>query len=332
MMKRDCSLLLIRLLFLNIVVAKSMRQVGKAIELQFPNKWDLLGVSGLAYDDDRDIWTCSTENIPGTDVSNQYPETALPRLHKLHLDFTTGEIEIESTVVVKPHEGLKLEDIALAPPSLSEEPEFWLVSEANSNLVKTNQYFTKDFGTPDLSTFDPETFETSRLLRVNRNGTIIEDVEVPDFSQWDGHYDWDALECVGDRPFQGFHAISIVPSLQSSEINGNADEKYTMIVASQAAFYQDGATPTDFEGSAIRFLFFNIHSNNTDSVVTYDRSYRYDSSQLTLSSYQKGGKLNIAIEPCAILIFLNLFSIFLCLQRGTSMLFSVWWRLTKLRF
>jgi hypothetical protein len=63
------------------------------------------------------------------------------------------------------------------------------LSEANSHLATTNKFFSKDFGAPDLSTFDPVTYETS-LVRVDGiTGTIVEKASVPDFAQWDGTYD-----------------------------------------------------------------------------------------------------------------------------------------------
>ena len=94
----------------------------------------------------------------------------------------------EALTVVPPNK-LKLEDIAVVPNT----NHVWLVSEAHSQLVQTNVFLSKDFGTPDLSSFDPETYSTSRLIRVDaRTGSILEEAVLPEFSQWDGEYSWDA--------------------------------------------------------------------------------------------------------------------------------------------
>jgi hypothetical protein len=94
---------------------------GKAIELPFPNDWDILGVSGLTYNKETDFWTCSAENIPGTDVARQFPTVSLPRLYHMRLDFKNGAIlEVgndDSSVLVDPSQGLKLEDVTQAPPT-----------------------------------------------------------------------------------------------------------------------------------------------------------------------------------------------------------------------
>jgi hypothetical protein len=91
------------------------------------------------------------------------------------------------------------------------------------------------------------------------------------------------MECVGDRPFQGLHALTVTE---------NGEGETTMIVGIQAALYQDGPTPTDFDGSATRILFFNVSSHNggEGSTATYDKSYRYDTSHLTMDFSQNGGK------------------------------------------
>ena len=101
------------------------------------------------------------------------------------------------------------------------------------------------------------TYETSRLVRVDGiTGAIVETASVPDFAQWDGTYDWDALQCVGDRPFQGLHAISIIPT-SSADGNGETQKEHVMIIGIQAALYQDGPTANEFDGSATRLLYYS---------------------------------------------------------------------------
>ena len=283
------------LLFMDapLSLAYSMHKIGQSIRLPFPNDQTILGVGGLTYDKYTNIWTASAENIPGSPVSERYPISSIPRIYHLMLDFQTGSIVFvnkEGPILVTPGKGLKIEDIAMASKTFgnnSNEKQFWLVSEANSHLVKTTTFFSKDFGAPDLSTYDPETFVTSRLVRVDGNtGVIMEEAHIPEFAQWDQNYDWDATKCVGDRPFQGFHAVTITPSIKG--------EKYDdlMFVGIQSALYQDGPTPSDFQGSATRILVYGLDYNNSlsSSTAKFLKSYRYDTSQLTLESYQKGAR------------------------------------------
>merc|ERR1711892_326305 len=65
-----------------------------------------------------------------------------------------------------------------------------------------------------------------------------------------------------------------------------------MIIGIQSALFQDGPTPTDFEGSATRILVYGLSSGIelASSTATYLESYRYDTSQLTLKSYQQGAR------------------------------------------
>ena len=287
-------------LHLTLVTALALSAVispyGKPIIVPFPNQWDMLGIGGLTYDETNDIWTCVTENIPGSPISHDYPKTSIPRLFHMKLDFENGTLDIQydTSVEISSTNGLKLEDISLIPyPSPTSNIDFWVVSEANSHLVKTNTFFGKDFSAPDLSTFDPSTYSVSRLIRVDgATGSIKEEASVPSFAQWDRSYYWDALQCVGDRPFQGFHALSITGSSIANDEDFLARPlgAYTMIVGSQSTFYQDGPTSNEFDGSATRLMYYSINPNSRDSTVSYSKSYRYDSAQLTIKSYQKGGE------------------------------------------
>lgn len=295
MEKKILNIFWIILLLMNIPLslAFSMQKIGQSIRLPFPNDQTILGVGGLTYDKDTNIWTASSENIPGSIVSEKYPISSIPRIYHMMLDFQTGSIVFvnnEGPILINPMEGLKIEDIAMASKTFgndSNEKEFWLVSEANSHLVKTSTFFSKDFGAPDLSTYDPDTFVTSRLVRVDGNtGVILEEAHIPDFAQWDQHHDWDGTKCLGDRPFQGLHALTITPSSEE----GKYDD--LMYVGIQSALYQDGPTPNDFQGSATRILVYGLDYNNSlsSSTAKFLKSYRYDTSQLTLESYQKGAR------------------------------------------
>ena len=160
--------------------------------------FQILGVGGLSYNEDIDTWTVCSENIIGFGSDDEYPDISLPRLYHLKLNFTSGSVSFttDKAITVNPPDKLKLEDIAAVPnTNIGEESlerDMWLVSEANSHLAKTNIFLSKDFGVPDLSSFDPDTYSTSRLIRVDaKTGVILEEATLPDFSQWDQEYDWD---------------------------------------------------------------------------------------------------------------------------------------------
>ena len=210
------------------------------------------------------------------------------------LNFDAGSIEFlrEKAVMVDPSTGLKLEDLALVPTDLvnSLDPldrDVWLASEAHSNIAKTSKFLSKDFGTPDLSSFDRETFSHSRLIRVNAaTGDILEEATLPAFTQWNLEYDWESTHCIGTKPFNGVHALSIVDSSDPAY-------SHTLIVGTQSALYQDGSPPTEFSGSATRILMYGLKAlvgdeKRTSSTAQYLKSFRYDTSHLTLKSYQKG--------------------------------------------
>lgn len=149
----------------------------------------------MTFDETSKKWFACSENIVGSKVDDKYPDASLPRIWSLDLDFTTGSVNPtndsgeDDVITVNPSEKLKLEDIAIVPNT----NHVWLASEAHSHLVQTNVFLSKDFGAPDLSSFDPETYSTSRLIRVDVNtGMILEEVPLPEFAQWDQEYNWDA--------------------------------------------------------------------------------------------------------------------------------------------
>ena len=160
-------------------------------------------MGGISYNEDIDTWTVCSESIIGTEPNND-ATLSLPRLYHMKLNFTSGSVSFitNEAVTVNPSDTLKLEDIATVPNTAfgntfeSNDPmegDSWLVSEANSHLVKTNVFLSKDFGAPDMASFDRPTFSTSRLIRVDtRTGHILEEAALPDFSKWDKTYNWDA--------------------------------------------------------------------------------------------------------------------------------------------
>ena len=104
------------------------------------------------------------------------------------------------------------------------------------------------------------------------------------YSQWEHPriYDWDHMECNGDRPFQGFHGLSILPNTQNKS-------SFTMFVSTQSALYQDGPTPKNFVGSNVRIMVFDIQLPKTETLLQklvaaktptakYVKSYRYTTS------------------------------------------------------
>jgi len=274
------------LLALPLWAQPALREYGQKITLGFPNEHNIMGIGGLSYDPASQVWSAVAEEMRGTEASMAHPATADPRLYSLKLDFDSGSLAVAEPPVVRlrPGAGLKLEDIAGPNPDGS----FWVVSEANSHLRAVSQLVSKNLlAAPDLSTFDPDTFENSRLVRVRaEDGTVLEDVMLPDFVRWDARFSWDPYECVGNRPFQGFHGAS---ALLASAPGGQR----TLVVGIQSALYQDGPSPTEFEGSRTRLLFYDLPGDNATlggASARYSRAYRYDTSHLTMKVFEKGAR------------------------------------------
>ena len=93
--------------------------------------------------------------------------------------------------------------------------------------------------------------------------------------------------CIGDRPFQGMHSLSITPSTSDAY-------DYILFAGFQAALFQDGSSPTYFSESATRVLTYGLTSpsgdNRRETTATYINSFRYDTSHLTLESYHKSAR------------------------------------------
>ena len=135
------SFLTVALLSLSLLM-ESVRQI---IHLNFPNDQIILGVGGLVYDKDTNIWTASSENIPGSPVDEEFPLASSPRIYPMMLDFQAGRIEFvnNGAILVEPSYGLNIEDIYMAPSCdklTSSENQLWLVSEAYSHLFKTTLF------------------------------------------------------------------------------------------------------------------------------------------------------------------------------------------------
>jgi len=285
------SLLPSLLQFSVMVSSYPLDPIGNVIKLPFPNDQSILGVGGLAYDSRENLWSASCENIASAShINNDSDVTiSLPRLYHMNLNFEDASIEFltDEPIIVQPSTGLKLEGLAIVPNQTRSinpiEKDIWLVSESHSYLAKTSKFLSKDYGPTDLTSFDPETFSSSRLVRVDgSSGEILEEVTLPSNVLWDLEYDWESANCIGERPFAGLHALSIVPSFDTEFTN-------IMFVAYQTALYQDGNSPTDFSNSATRILVYGLYSDNfrTSTTAYYLKSYRYDTSKLTLKSYQK---------------------------------------------
>ena len=190
-----------------VSAGSAIEAIGKTIELPFPNPQLILGVGGLTYHSEIDTWTATSALYPGSSLDEKYPGATTPRFYHMKLDFDAPSIEfVSDPIPVRDFDigssassSLKLEDAAAFPePALSStssplEKDLWLASEGNSYLTSTNVFFSKDFGSPDLNTFDPDTYSVSRLFRVDAiSGNILEDAIIPPFAQWDGHYDWES--------------------------------------------------------------------------------------------------------------------------------------------
>ena len=283
-----------------------LQQVGKQIFLPFPNEHRILGVGGLCYDSAHNRWSTSSENI-GSATSNLDDEEdlALPRIYHMNLDFQDGSIEFifNEPIVVQPKEFLKLEDLAIVPNDSDSVgnntnlfgQNIWLASESHSHEVQTSRFFSRDFGPTDLTSFDRDTFSSSRLVRIDgATGEILEEAPLPAYVFWDTEFEWESTQCIGERPFAGLHALSIVkPSSSENEYYGQHDK--LMFAAYQTALYQDGSSPTDFSESSTRILLFGLKDledgdMKDEKTATYLTSFRYDTSRLSLKSNQKDSR------------------------------------------
>ena len=163
----------------------------------------------------------------------------------LHFDAGYIEFLCKKSAMVDPSTGLKIEYLAFVPTDLvnSLEPldrDVWLVSEAHSNISKTSKFLSKDFETSDLSSFDRETFSHSRLIRANAaTADMLEQGTLPAFTQWKQEYNWESTHCIGTKPFNVVHALSIVDSSDPAY-------SHTLIVVTQSALYQDGSPQLNF--------------------------------------------------------------------------------------
>ena len=115
-------------------------------------------------------------------------------------------MDVISSHAIYPGGGLKLEGIEAVPSSSCTKPsslfsptvdndidttqqQFWVVSESHSHTKETSSYFSKRFGQPDLNTFVPNSLKDSRLMRVSSSGEMLEEIELPQWLNWDGVFD-----------------------------------------------------------------------------------------------------------------------------------------------
>mmetsp|Transcript_60775 Transcript_60775/g.100949 ORF Transcript_60775/g.100949 Transcript_60775/m.100949 type:complete len:1477 (-) Transcript_60775:181-4611(-) len=261
-----------------------LRQVGRTVKLKSPNNWKLFGIGGLLYTASTDTWTAVSEGNPGAG-DGQHFSTLKPRLYEFRAHFDTGELSgVEDGLGVDPPSGLKAEGIAF----VGLDKQLWLVSESNSNTQETSSFWTRKYGHPDLNTFDPDTLVDSRVIRLASNGSILEEILLPSFMLWDGHFDWDPNKCHGNRPLKGLHSIArTLDETSTPNTRGS-----TVVMATQASLYQDGGVPTDFAGSRVRLLFWQVTEPHSSLAPTlqYSHSHRYDVGHRVLDTFQKGAR------------------------------------------
>jgi hypothetical protein len=259
-----------------------------------PNDWGFYGIGGITYDASSNIWTGMNEGNPGAGFQL---EVEIPRIFQFMVNWenyegesspTRGTVDIISRAFVEPGDGLKCEGIVEVPCANKSLviPDYWIVSESNSNTQRSSSYFTKNFGHPDLNTFVPESLRDSRFIRVGADGKLKEEIALPDFMLWDGEYNWDPWKCYGNRVLKGLHSLAILEEPKESE------ERSQLIMIPQLALYQDGPEPTIFDGSQVRIMFWDIidDGQNCATDVQYSRSYKYETSRMTIETFQKGAR------------------------------------------
>mmetsp|Transcript_41428 Transcript_41428/g.42195 ORF Transcript_41428/g.42195 Transcript_41428/m.42195 type:complete len:304 (+) Transcript_41428:281-1192(+) len=302
----NAKLLVLVALFKKIFAVEShqsmlLEQVGKKIFLPFPNDHRIIGIGGLGYDSVNDYWSAASENIASaTSDQDDDKDLSLPRIYHMILDFQEGTIDfiLDEPIVVQPKEYLKLEDLAIVSNHFITtdllDQDIWLASESHSHEARTSIFFAKDFGPTDLTSFDRETFASSRLVRINgATGAILEEAPLPEYASWDMEYEWESTQCIGERPFAGLHALSIVQPSGENKYKDTYDK--LMFAAYQTALYQDGSSPTEFTESATRILLFGLidlreGEKRDGETATYLTSYRYDTSKLSLKRNQKDSR------------------------------------------
>lgn len=264
-----------------------------------PNDLDFYGIGGIVYEEATDTWTGMNEGNPGVGFQTS---VELPRIYKYKVQWERyfnetsprGTIDIISKANINPGDGLKAEGIVKVPcntytsSSLDFAPDYFIVSESNSNTQRSSSYFTKNFGHPDVNTFVPDSFRNSRFLRVGSNGEEKEEITLPDFMLWDGQYNWDPRKCYGNRVLKGLHSLTLLEATPGSE------EKSQVIMTPQLALYQDGPEPTIFDGSQARIMFWDVIEDENDEMcstgVQYSRSYKYETSRMVIETFQKGAR------------------------------------------
>lgn len=285
-----------------------------------PNENDFYGIGGISYDASTNLWAGIGEGNPGMGVQK---EVKSPRLFEFDVTFEPydfersyyenneasgghGSVSVEGWHEITPGGGLKCEGIARVPSCEGyesvfspEEVEYWVVSESNSNTGKTNSYFSKRFGNVDLNTFVPGSLADSRLVRVSSEGTLLEEIQFPEWMLWDNVFDWDMQKCYGTRPGKGLHSLAVYEPTEDENLDHTQ-----LITMNQVSLYQDGPEPNRFKGSHVRIMFWDVGKPDDDNdqesssnnggaprcskSVTYSRSYRYETSRKQITAFQKG--------------------------------------------
>ncbi len=287
------------------ITTKSLHLHATAFQ-ESPNDYGFYGIGGINYDKSQNLWVGIHEGNPGAGLQKKIES---PRMYTFQPNWVLegakkeksdgNDIEVILSEEINPPDGLKCEGIAKVPSSSQcdanatdffLDPEYWVISESNSNTELTKSYFTKRFGHPDLNTYVPGTLRDSRFIRVSSTGNILEEIELPPWMLWDGKFNWDPWKCYGTRVLKGLHAMTLY------DLNNTANDDavtHQLIMMSQTALYQDGPEPTIFDGSHMRIMYWDVksHSDASCSVsISYSRSYRYETSRLLIDTFQKGAR------------------------------------------
>lgn len=90
---------------------------------------------------------------------------------------------------------------------------------SSANTEQTNSYFSKRFGHVDLNTYVPGSRRDSRFLRVSSSGTLMEEIQLPQWMLWDGVFNWDMEQCYGNRVLKGLHSLTLYEPLDEEGLN-----------------------------------------------------------------------------------------------------------------
>lgn len=230
------------------------------------------GVSAFAFDKSTATYYAGCEEIWLGDAEWS------PRFYEISLSFDgktdNGTATVLRRVDVGHDEGLKIEGADVSPRG-----ELWLCSEMNSGnqarLMPPSSFLQRSFGFKDVGIIQdgqPQDWP-SRVVRVNKtSGAVLSSAQLPPYVPWDGEWSWNAQQCHGTRHLAGLQAFAFT------------SDGRLAITAGQSALYQDGGAPTSYTGSAVRVLYYDVHSPDTSSSASsslrYSHAMRYRTSRI----------------------------------------------------